>query len=93
MCGKWDKNRGNDQTEFRVSPKDSLFFYKPTGGKVCLNKDACNPEKKFKAQRGWTNLVFPGTNILNFFSYFTFSNYPRIDLLMGRLMLQKNQDF
>ena len=66
MCGSWDRNRNNDREEFpgefQVSSQDSLFFYQPTGGNVCLTKDACNPEKKFKAQGGWRNLVFPGTN-------------------------------
>ena len=60
MCGSWDRNRNNDKTEWRASRADSLFFYKPTGGKKCLAKDACNPEKKFKAQGGWKNLIFPG---------------------------------
>ena len=63
MCGSWDRNGGNDKTEWRASPKDSLFFYKAKGGKKCLPKNACNPEKKFKAQGGWQNLVFPGIMI------------------------------
>ena len=63
MCGSWDRNGGNDKTEWRASPKDSLFFYKARGGRKCLAKDACNPEKKFKAQGGWQNLVFPGIMI------------------------------
>ena len=62
MCGSWDRNRNNDKIgqEWRASRADSLFFYKPAGGKKCLAKDACNPEKKFKAQGGWKNLIFPG---------------------------------
>ena len=62
MCGTWDKNQGNDRTgqEWRASRTESLFFYKATGGEKCLADDACNPEKKFRAQGRWTNLVFSG---------------------------------
>ena len=68
MCGSWDGRKGNGRTDWRASPEESLFFYKAIGGKKCLDAGACNPQKKFKAQGGWTNLVFSGKWIL-FTSY------------------------
>jgi len=65
MCGSWDRNRNNDKSEWEVLPEDSLFFYKTTDVMKCLPKDACNHEKKFKAQGGWKNLPFPGQQQCN----------------------------